>query len=1549
MVKRFLSLLMLAGALTTAQAQYQFPNSSFDEDFVTAYQNGTYTEPRGWHGYATIDASSMNNAGRAGDKLVQSTDVRAGASGKCVYVKSTSILGVIANGVMTNGQIYTHSTTATDGSQNYNFSNPSNTKSGWGENNKFFTEFTGRPDYMKVWLKNMGAGNARVSVFTHKAGTVMYDPTNNVSDNTIIVASGAVSVPSEKVWKQYTIPFTYNTSSNPGLILATFTTNETPGQGKGGDKLYIDDIEMVYISEMQNAVYNGVAIAFDGSGNANIDGPYNPKMLKYTTGVGAEVVTTEPTEDNNYTLTVAIKGNDYSVNPSNAHTYRIKFTGLASGNDDEASVNVVVPTLASKALNDGRFYLMNVAANAFLNDNNNVVSTAVPYWTISTTAGTVMDEHGHYLVIDRDGEGSKDFADHTKLPVTSTSKDDPKDKKFTFKESKSPTYVEMYRSNLKYYVATAFWNDQKGDIYAGAENGTLRSYKGSLSTNTQWMLISPADYIAYYFCKNAAGKSMSNSLSYSLAAFDNEANTTLVGMPLGVYSIDDGEKFYLANGTDLKVTNSNSTLTYYGRLDFSLNATYDGQSLSGVTSVDKVYEASKLNVVLSGNGQQTKGIVFDEDTYQLTITIEGYGRSKEYTIQFAQPDLSLNATWYGEKVKDGDFVNEAYKEAKLVVTPAAGVSVDRTYNASTGRATITLSYMKQSQEYHVDFALLPATVGTAATYAIERMYQNGASTTPSANHKFTIAQLENGNINFSTYVSGFGTLTATDIRVAKNGDFSFNGNLRPSVANYENMLTPVTIYGKLKDGVLQYATVDAVRVNATSRYLQHQTYGIAVGTSQEYTKDIVVTINGDATVIANQTVSLQNLTNGNVSFTLKNFQMEINGATSYIGDIFLENLPIDKDGNFTFEGGMLIGPGSDTSKQWGGLDLGIVPLSLRGQRYDNGNEIIVVIDIDMQESLGQTIHVTMGADAQTETTYTDDMHITVNGDETVVPNTNVKVGHLKNGNINFTLTDFTMTVNGQPSYIGNIAIDNIALDANGNFTYAGVIRIGKGTDPEKEWGGPELGNVPVVIRGSVTDFAGGNSTDGQSQCAIALDVDMQASLSQTIHVTYGLQSVRTRNYTDILAVTVNGVKSTQETEITVETLRNNNISFTLDNFILDDGTIQQPIGSIAIENLIVDAQGKFSYEGTIRIGKGSDSSKDWGGPDLGDVPVIVDGQFFGSDLLLNIDIDMEASLNQTINVTFGATPVSSKTFTDDIKVIVNGEESNDRATITVGTLKNGYVNFVLNNFTMNLAGQPTYIGNIAINALEIDAEGKFSYNGNVRIAAGTEPNNVEWGGPDLGAIPLELKGQKYTYEGQEYLLVSIAIDMQESIGQTIDVLFGGTPVRTINLRDKLSVTINGDENNQQADVTVGMLRNGDINFTLRNFVLEVQGETNIKMPVGNLSINALSIDQNGRFSYTGNLRIGNGDDPDYATWEGPGLGDIPVVLNGKLVEGTPSKAYVAIDIDMREMALEQMINVVFGTNFAVDIVDIVNTIANAKAGTATKADVDAGANSVLRK
>ena len=1367
------------------------------------------TEPEGWHGYATIDASALNSSGRDGDKLVSSTAVRSGATGKCVYVKSTSIMGVVANGVMTNGQIYTHSTTATDGKNNYNFSNPNNTgnSSTYGANNQFFTPFTGRPDYMKVWLKfspaSSGKGNARVSVYTHKAGTIMYDPTDNVSDETIIVAHAEKSIPAGD-WTQYTLPFVYSSTSAPGLILATFSTNETPGGGSANDYLYIDDIEMVYVSEMLNPTYNGQSINFV-NGVASIDAAYNNKLLKYTTGVGASVTTTEPTEDNNYTLTVHIAGNNVSEDATNQHTYVLHFTGLASGNDDEQSVNVTVPTLSSSLLADGRYYLYNVAVEGYLTHSNNLSTTAQQYWTISQSAGTVMDGDGHYLKIDRTTSSSTFSAANVPVTSNSTSISDGMD--FTFYQGDG--FVEMYRAQMKYY-APLIGSGNKSNIFAGASSmSALTSYytgkntynSTSGVTNTRWKLIRPADYMVWFFCNAASTASLSNSTSFELGVFSNETTTVVSGLPLGLYKLDNGEVTYLPSGTDMTFTSSNTTLTYYGRLDFSLSATYNGTALVSGGSVADVYDSSKLSVTLAGNGQQSYTTFFDEDTYQLTITISGYGRSREHVIQFAAPDLSLNATWYGTSVADGQIIDEAYDAAHLTVTPGVGASVESSYNSTTGVLTITISSSTDSQTYTLQFAVIPATVGTQS-YSPLTVLTNGA-TSSSTGMSFTVATLENGNISFGINgIPGLGNVTATNLAVDKKGNFGYYGELRATTTGTK---TPVTIYGQLVDGQLT-AAVD-VKLNATS--LMHATYGISTNSTANFTDALVVTINGDATTIPNQTIQVGTLANGNINFTLTNFQMSLNGASAYIGNIFLENLPIDADGNFAFEGGILIGPGTDSSKEWGGLDLGIVPVVMRGQVYDyNGTaQLIDVIDIDMQQSLGQTIHVTFGADAVSSRTYVDDLYVTVNGASTTVPETNVVVGTLKNGNINFSLKNFQMQVNGETSYIGNVAIDNIQVDALGNFTYSGTIRIGQGDlAGVQNWGGPDLGDVPVVIRGSIFDQTNGNSSDGTSQCVMVLDVDMQQSLGQTIHVTFGVVPVSTRQYTDVLAVTVNGERTTQDATVTVGFLGNGNINFMLDNFSLEANGIVSPIGNISIENLVVDADGRFDFEGSIRIGEGSDVNvSSWGGPELGDVPVVMTGQMYKKNginyLLVAIDIDMEASLGQTINVTFGATAVSTKNYTDDLAVTVNGETTTMQATVTVGTLKNGYINFTLNNFQMQLDGATAYIGNVAINALEVDAEGKFSYTGNVRIGEGDLAGVQNWGGPDLGAIPMVMKGQFYTYNSTEYLIVSIDINMEESIGQTIGVLFGGTPVSTKTYTDVLAVTIN-DQTTYMPNTTV---------------------------------------------------------------------------------------------------------------------------------------------------
>ncbi len=344
-----------------AGAQYQFPNSDFESEFVTAYVSSsifsgttTYTEPLGWHGYATI-AGTIGSLGRSNSKLVASDDVREGATGKqSACVVATSVMGIIANGIMTNGQVYSNSMTATDGANNYNFSDQANggDTDTYYDNSQFYTPFTGRPDYMNVWLKFVPAaednGNARVSVYLHKDGAVMYDPTDNVEDMSIVVAHAEESIPTnDGAWTLYSIPFDYDGEGEydgaavPSFILATFSTNETPGKGAANDCLYVDDIEMVYLSELHSATYNGNEIVFtDGAATVEIEGEYDADLLEcVASGAGATVELDQPTEENGNVLTITVKGDNISEDETNYHTYTVTFTAA-----EEEEVETIVYT-----------------------------------------------------------------------------------------------------------------------------------------------------------------------------------------------------------------------------------------------------------------------------------------------------------------------------------------------------------------------------------------------------------------------------------------------------------------------------------------------------------------------------------------------------------------------------------------------------------------------------------------------------------------------------------------------------------------------------------------------------------------------------------------------------------------------------------------------------------------------------------------------------------------------------------------------------------------------------------------------------------------------------------------------------------------------------------------------------------------------------------------------------------------------------------------------------------------------------------------------------
>lgn len=126
--------------------------------------------------------------------------------------------------------------------------------------------------------------------------------------------------------------------------------------------------------------------------------------------------------------------------------------------------------------------------------------------------------------------------------------------------------------------------------------------------------------------------------------------------------------------------------------------------------------------------------------------------------------------------------------------------------------------------------------------------------------------------------------------------------------------------------------------------------------------------------------------------------------------------------------------------------------------------------------------------------------------------------------------------------------------------------------------------------------------------------------------------------------------------------------------------------------------------------------------------------------------------------------------------------------------------------------------------------------------------------------------------------------------------------------DRLTVDVNGNVAEQQATISVDQTANGDYTLTLKNFKLEMGGQT---LNVGNIELKDVKGTTNGtvttlRTSQT--IKITAGDESGVNDWIGPNLGPVPVNMVAEL---RAPKAYAVIDIDM-QATLGQTIRVVFG-------------------------------------
>jgi len=137
--------------------------------------------------------------------------------------------------------------------------------------------------------------------------------------------------------------------------------------------------------------------------------------------------------------------------------------------------------------------------------------------------------------------------------------------------------------------------------------------------------------------------------------------------------------------------------------------------------------------------------------------------------------------------------------------------------------------------------------------------------------------------------------------------------------------------------------------------------------------------------------------------------------------------------------------------------------------------------------------------AQTTKTYTDNLVVTVNGASTPPMPAQITMEELADGTCNLSLKNFALVMGGETMAVGNINLDGITLVDEGDyrsFATKQVIRIQPGDDeniPDDAWVGPMLQDVPIDMQGRITG--------DKLYCTI--DIDMQATLGQTIGVVFG--------------------------------------------------------------------------------------------------------------------------------------------------------------------------------------------------------------------------------------------------------------------------------------------------------------------------------------------------------------------------------------------------------------------------------------------------------------
>lgn len=303
-------------------AQTQMPNRDFEQ--WTPIGKGVAL-PKHWHSFGDGDCR-LQGAYSWGcpQMLKHHSDRVRGHTGYGCEIFTTSIAGNIVNGVITTGQTLFASP---DGQsvENYNYTDKDN-----DSGNNAYMKFTGRPDSVYFWCKfEMKKSSVVAMAKFHLHGDVAYRDIATHTSSTpqkgkIGNAFCELRNPGDHKWHQYKFKFTYydeqnrvvkTSSRTPSYLLASFCTNKVIKSGNKGDKLIVDDIEMVYNKRLACLNVDGEHLpGFDPDrteysyycdNNAPI-----PVFTAEAQSPNASVRVVQPTAENGFTARIVVNHDD---------------------------------------------------------------------------------------------------------------------------------------------------------------------------------------------------------------------------------------------------------------------------------------------------------------------------------------------------------------------------------------------------------------------------------------------------------------------------------------------------------------------------------------------------------------------------------------------------------------------------------------------------------------------------------------------------------------------------------------------------------------------------------------------------------------------------------------------------------------------------------------------------------------------------------------------------------------------------------------------------------------------------------------------------------------------------------------------------------------------------------------------------------------------------------------------------------------------------------------------------------------------------------------